>query len=432
MSTMKARGEDMSARSSRPTFAAALLAACCIAPVAGAAQDPEAHAEITGVVVDVDGGAGIADVILRIDGTLVSAASDESGRFVLRDIPAGTWTLRVEHVAYGEHEHVIAVEAGGQSRVQIRLAQEAIEMEPLVVEGETSLQRQRRATGASFWEVDRERIVRAIGTSRHMGDVLRQVVPGLRLRQASNLTQTDVCLEFRGAASISIVNARPCNHPMVLLDGVIVTNPQYLYGSVGMENLERIQVIPPGEAGARYGTGSLYGVILIETQRPGPIRTGPDARDLLVDRTALTFDWSRDPAGHDTDRAFLGALVGNAVGLTLGLLLSRQCIRVDGDDEIATSCGATTNVLAGLSAFALPAAGSALGVRWAGGTELSVGRIVPAVLGAGMMLFPGYAFSMSTVGGDRPVVNRVGHTFLALGVPLAVTLADRLFRTLRQ
>lgn len=413
-------------------LAAALLTASCIVPRAGGAQEPSEQAEITGVVIDVDGGAGIGDVIIRIEGTLVSAASDEDGRFVLRGIPAGTWTLQVEHVAYGVHEHLIAVEAGERSNVQIRLAQEAIELEPLIVEGETSLQRQRRTTGSSFWEVDRERIVRAIGTSRHMGDVLRQVVPGLSLRQANNLSQTDVCLEFRGAASISIVNARACNHPMVLLDGVVVTNPQYLYGSVGMENLERIQVIPPGEAGARYGTGSLYGVILIETQRPGPIRTGPDARDLVGDREALTFDWTSDPAGHDTDRAFLGALVGNAVGLTLGLLVSRQCIRVDADDEIATSCGATTNVLAGLSAFALPAAGSALGVRWAGGTELSVGRMVPAVLGAGMMLFPGYAFSMSTVGGDRPVVNSVGHTFLALGVPLAVTLADRLFRTLRR
>lgn len=418
--------------SSHPVLAVALLLAFSLGPRAGAAQDPEEPAELTGVVIDVEDGSGIGDVILRVEGTLVSAASDEAGRFVLRGIPAGSWTLRVEHVAYGTHEHAIAVEPGERSSVQIRLAQEAIEMEPLVVEGETTLERQRRTTGSSFWEVDRERIVRAIGTSRHMGDVLRQVVPGLRLRQASNLSQTDVCLEFRGAASISIVNARACNHPMVLLDGVVVTNPQYLYGSVGMENLERIQVIPPGEAGARYGTGSLYGVILIETQRPGPIRTGPDARELVGNREALTFDWTRDPAGHNTNRAFLGALAGNAVGLTLGLLVSRQCIRVDADDEIATSCGPTTNVLAGLSAFALPAAGSAFGVRWAGGTDLSVGRLVPAVLGASMMLFPGYAFSLSTVGGDRPVVNSVGHAFLALGVPVAVTLADRLFRTLRR
>ncbi len=218
---------------------------------------------------------------------------------------------------------------------------------------------------------------------------------------------------------------------MVLIDGVVVTNPQYLYGTVGLENLERIQVVPPGEAGVRYGTGSLYGVILIETRRPGPARSGPDARDLVAPRGALTFDWSQDPSGHNGTRAFIGALIGNAAGLTLGLLASRQCIGIAPDDEIETFCGTGGNVLAGVSAFALPAAGSALGVRWGGGTDVSVGRWLPAALGAGMMLFPGYAFSLSTVGGDRPAVNRVGHAFLVLGVPVAVTLADRLFRDLR-
>lgn len=409
------------------------VAALLAPPALAVAQDPvdAQPAEIIGVVTDVDTGEGIADVILRIEGTTVSAASDDDGRFVLRGIPPGEQTLLVDHVAYGTHTHRIAVQSGERAQVLLRLAQEAIEIEPVVVEGESSLARERRTTGASFWEVDRERIVRAIGTSRHMGDVLRQLVPGLRLRQANNLSQTDICLEFRAAASISIVNSRACNHPMVMLDGVVVTNPQYLYGSVGMENLNRIQVIPPGDAGARYGSGSLYGVILIETQRPGRVRTGPDARDIVEAQRPLTFDWDRDPSGHDAPRAFLGALIGNAAGLTLGLLVSRRCIGIAPDDEIQTSCGTGLNVLAGLSAFALPAAGSALGARWGGGTDLSVGRWVPAVLGAGMMLFPGYAFSLSTVGGDRPVVNRVGHAFLAVGVPVAVTLADRLFRSLR-
>lgn len=399
-----------------------------LSPVLAGAQEP---AQVDGVVVDVEDGSGIPDVILRIDGTMISAASDDSGRFVLHGIPPGEWTLTAQHLAYGSHDHRIAVRSGERARVEVRLAQQAIELERLVVEGESALARERRATGASFWEVDRDRIVRAIGTSRHMGDLLRQLVPGLRLRQTSNLAQADVCLEFRGAASISIVNARPCNHPMVLLDGVAVTNPQSLYGAVGMENLERIQVIPPGEAGARYGTGSLYGVILIQTRRPGRVGVRTDAESILAPRAGATFDWALDPGGHDTDQAFIGALLGGGAGLALGLLASRQCIRVAPDDEIETSCAPGVNVLAGLSAFVLPAAGAALGVRWGGGTDRSVGRLVPAVLGAGMMLFPGYAFSLSTVGGDRPVVNRVGNAFLVLGVPLAATLADRLFRELR-
>ena len=200
----------MHVRSSHSIIAAALLAACGMAPVPGAAQDPEEPAEMTGVVIDVDGGTGIGDVILRIDGTSVSAASDESGRFVLRGIPAGIWTLRVEHVAYGLHEHVIAVEAGERSSVQIRLAQEAIEMEPLVVEGETSLQRQRRTTGASFWEVDRERIVRAIGTSRaDATSAMASSAQGTRRTRNWSIPVTTTCIEKANMTANTLNSVMP-------------------------------------------------------------------------------------------------------------------------------------------------------------------------------------------------------------------------------
>lgn len=48
-----------------------------------------------------------------------------------------------------------------------------------------------------------------------------------------------------------------------------------------------------------------------------------------------------------------------------------------------------------------------------------------------MMLFPGYAFSMSTVGGGSAAANTIGNTLLIVGPPLVLTFADRLFRTSR-
>ncbi len=391
----------------------------------------QATLDVPGVVLDHETRDGIPDVILRVDGIAVSAATDADGAFVLRDVPTGAWTLQVDHVAYGSHSHDVILDASVDVRLEIRLAQEAIELAPIVVDGETSLERRRRRTGASFWEVNREEIVEAIGTSQHMGDLIRQTVPGLKLRQASNLSRSDICLEFRAAASISIVNNRSCNHPMVLMDGVVVSDPQYLYGIVGLDNLERIEVMPPGEAGVRYGTGSLYGVILIETRRPGRSIGAPGSPALGMDREAFTFDWTRDPAGHSTGKTLLGSALGNAAGMAAGLAIAQQCIEITDNDELDSSCGAGRSVLAGTAAVILPAVGSAFGARWAGGTDTSVGRLVPALLGAGMMLFPGYAFSLSTVGGDQPTVNAVGNVFLAAGVPLAVTLADRLFRKLR-
>jgi hypothetical protein len=388
--------------------------------------------DVPGQVVDLATSRGIPDVLLRIVGTDVSAATDAGGRFVLRGVPEGTWTLRVDHLGYGSHEHRIAVAEAQAVEIQIRLAAEAIELEPIVVEGERTQTRAERAQGSSLHVVTRPEIERALGTSKHLGDLIRQTIPGLRLRQTNNLAGTDVCLEFRAAATISMLQTRACNHPMVLVDGVPVSNPNYLYGTIGLSNIERIQMIPPGEAGVRYGSGSLYGVLLIDTRAPGRVPTDEDLRASPVPlRGNTTFDWSQDPEGHHLLRSSTASFLGNAVGLAAGIAVGGHCIGVDRRDQIVTTCGPAGNVAAAVAALLLPATGAALGARWGGRTEASRGRIVPAILGAGMMLFPGYAFSMSTVGGGSDTANMVGAALLAVGTPALVTLTDRLFRTLR-
>jgi hypothetical protein len=384
--------------------------------------------DVPGVVLEASNRVPIPDVILRIRGTDISAASDGEGRFVLRDVPSGTWTLDVNHIRYGDQSHEIVVEAGIEVTLEIRLAEEAIELDPLVVEAETTVQRERRTTGASFWEVTREEFENATHTSRHMGDVLRQTIPGLKLRQTSNLSRSDICLEFRAAASISIVNSRPCNHPKVLLDGVPVADPQYLYGAMPLGDLERIQVIPPGEASTRYGSGSLYGVLLIETRRPG---LTPDEYAEQAPTGGFTaFDWELDPEGHSTTKVLLASALGNAVGLAGGVLLARQCFDTDGP-EIQGQCGTFTNAMAGVAAFALPVAGAALGARLAGSTAFSQGNLAPSLIGASLMVFPGVALSLSEAANTSNAVAGIGAAFLAVGVPLAVTFADKLYRHLR-
>lgn len=398
-------------------------------PVDLSAQTP---IEVTGVVLDAETRAGIPDVVLRVEGTDVSAASDDGGRFVLRGLEPGEWVLHVRHLAYGDHEHALTLGPDVTVRLEVRLAAQAIELAPLLVEAETVLDRERRTTGVSFREITREEIQRSIGTSRHLGDLIARSVPGMHLRQSNQFSGFDVCLEFRSAASISIVNRRPCNHPAVVVDGVRISNPQYLYGQIGLANLHRIQVIPPSEAGTRFGTGSLYGVVLIETERPGHVgAAGASPAEYYAPAAPrLTFDWDQDPQGHRTSWSLVGAAVGNALGLVAGVAIARQCIEVI-NQEIEASCGTSTTLAAGTAAVVLPALGSAVGARVGGASDLSVGRMLPATVGAGIMLFPGYVFSLSTVGGGREAVNVVGRSLLIVGVPLAVTLADRLFRRLR-
>ena len=390
----------------------------------------QTQVDVPGVVIDAGSRRGLEGVVLRIDGTDVSAASDADGAFVLRGLTFGTWTLRVRHIAYGEHEHPLTLGEGMSFSLEIRLDPEAIELDPVLVEAPTTRAQAERARGSSRNVVERPQIEAALGVSRHLGDLIRQTIPGVRLRQSNNLVGTDVCIEFRSASDISLLETRGCNHPLLLLDGVQVSDPNFAYGTIGLNTIQRIEVLPPGEAGARYGTGSLYGVILVETRDPRA-RDPTGARVATARRGFDTFDWTLEPRGHNGLRAAGGALLGNAVGLAAGVAIGSVCFRVDELDQIVTECGSMGNVGAVIAAFTLPAAASALGGRLGGRTEGSIGRLWPAMVGAGMALLPGYVYSMSTVGRGSDTANAAGAALLILGTPLAVMVADRLFRTAR-
>ncbi len=388
--------------------------------------DGQAGWTLSGRVIDFDSGEPVADVLVRLDGVAAQAVTDQDGRFSLSGLPSRPYLLRIAHLAYGEHAQEVLV-AAEDLAIELRVSQEAILLAPLIVEAETTEQRDRVARGSSQWVVTREEIDRAIGTSRHLGDLVRQTVPGLHVRQSNDVTGVDVCLEFRAAAQISMVG-RPCQSPLVYLDGIPVSDPNLLYGMLSLHTIEQIEVLPPGQAGARYGTGALYGVILIDTHRPGPLTGDADPVAVPLRAGRNTYDWSAEPEGHSTTRTFLTAFAANVVGIAAGVAVAKQCIRIDHKDEIVTDCSGWGTAGAGVTAVALPALGVSLAGRWAGSTDHSVGRTLPSMLGAALALIPGYAYALSTVGSEAQAVNVVGYTFLAIGVPAIVTITDRLFR----
>jgi hypothetical protein len=387
--------------------------------------------QLRGTVIDAATEAPIADVTVRVEGTVDIAVTDFAGRFVINNIPSGELTLRFEHLAYGTHSQRVEL-GSGVGEIQVRLSREAIELQSIDVVGQTTDQRQRRARGSSQRVVGREQIERAIGTSRHLGDVIRQTMPGINVRESNAPTANgnEVCIEFRGSVQLSLMDTGACKSPLVFVDGVQAGNPTLLYAVLSLETLEQIEILPPGEAGARYGGGSLHGVMLITTQRPG--RRATDLWPAPGEPSLRNFDWDQDTAGHDTRAVMLGAFAGNAVGLMLGVVAARQCIAVDERGGIVATCAASGTALAGLAALALPAVGGALLARQFGGTDTSIGRWVPAVGSAILVLVPGYAFSLSDQNTPQTSTAQVvGGVLLGVGVPALLSVADRLFRDLR-
>jgi hypothetical protein len=406
--------------------AVALALILLLAPsVAGAQQT----GSVAGRIVDRSDGTPVSDALVVLDGTRHSTVTGPNGRFRLEGIVAGQYVLRVRHLAYGNQTQIIDIPGGRDLVVQLSISQRAIELEPIILDVLSAEEVRRRAAGFNVNRVTRDQIERVQDTNLNIGDVLRMHAPGVRVRRYEALPGTPVCVEFRSSARSSL---RECRSPVVYLDGVPVAAPEQLLASLSLTDIESMEIIPSVEAGARYGMGAGNGALLIETRRPAPPIT-----EETVERTVLrplNHDWATETTSHATGRVYLYSALGGMAGLTAGVLLADQCLglRSPSYDSVITDCDPLPTMASAVAAIALPALGGGLAARLGGATDMSRGRLWPALVGASMVLVPGYALVLSgRRSSDSGAIQWVGTGLLALGAPLAVTLADKLFRSVR-
>jgi hypothetical protein len=420
-----------------------LLLTLLFAPLPVIAQSTDTE-RVSGVVRDVESGTALQGVTVGVQGSDNQVSTDRQGRFFLRDVPAGIWTLEVEFAGYGARTYAMDIEPGGFAEVEINLSAEAEAEAEAALANPSSTDPARNLGQVA----EAEQIARLIGSVRSLGELIQRSAPALRSRDAAGFVGFGLCLEFRSSGVRSgnslIVGTGEedfgCLHPRIFLDGIQAQDPSAIYELSALGDIRRIQAIPSSEAGARFGSAP-HGVILVETRfmadRPTPVDIGigntiSAAGRPYVSRNRASFDWSQDPAGHPFARTMVGSLIGNAIGLAAGVSLGRKCVFIeDRTLDIAFSCGNAGVAGVSAAAIALPALGSAVGAHFAGRTDMSVGKLVPALVGAGMGVLPGYIFSLSTVGDGVQTMNAVGKVFLVVGTPLLTSLADKMFRALR-
>ncbi len=386
---------------------------------ASAQQRVAASVTVSGTLVDIEDGRPIegAEVTLAdvtLEGAGRSSITDAHGAFRLTGVRPGAHTLKVRHVAYGEHDHAVDVPAGSDLALVLRLSREALELEPIEVEVEG---RTRTETTRSN-VVTRAQIESVAGRARHIGDVVSTFIPSAHVRE---LNGGFLCIEFRGAPGSRTTG---CNFPMVVLDGLPITDPYHFLRDLRIEDLERIEFVPASVATARYGVDAAFGALVIETRRSGLV---PEP-DIPTPSGFPSYPWSREPAGHPGWQSFEGGAVGATLGVALGLA-ALGCF--PGSSDAGYTCVSDAGVGAGLGALAIPILGSVLGSRRFGVTAGSRGRLIPSL---GVALIPaglGYAMyvqgSRSGFDGER----LIGGLLLVVGTPLVTTVADHLFRTRR-
>ncbi len=217
-------------------------------------------AELRGTVTDTrDRPVPGVNVLLEQadDGTQVAGAStDADGRFLIEDVPAGTYRLVASAIGYSETPRTITLDAGAQRRISLELASERYGLEEVVVSAART--QQNLGSVASSVSILSPRDLEAqSAVTGDLGDMLAQTVPGLTPSNGSisNFGQT-----LRGREPFVMIDGVPQNTP--LRDGarsLRTTSP---------ETIERIEVVRG--ASALYGYGATGGAINIITKEPTP------------------------------------------------------------------------------------------------------------------------------------------------------------------
>ena len=397
------------------SFAALLYVLTLVSVTAAAAQQT---GTLTGRVLEHENSRPIPDVVVRLHDLGLSTVTDADGMFRFTDVPEGAHILVVEHLAYGDQSREIAVNPGEDLRLDVRLAARTIELEPLVVEAVTELERRRISTGHSINEVGPAQLSEAARRGLGLSEVLAQHLPGLRVRSG----RTGSCVEYRSTSAQG-----GCNEVSVYVDGVRSAAPSLLYFSMPLEDIARVELLSPLQASTRFGMAAGGGALLVET------KTGPQRqREAAADNLVTGFDWSLEEERYGWERVFASSFVGNAVGLAVGLGLANQCLEIDtGLGGLRPRCTGILTTGTGILALALPSAAGGYSAGWAGQTDRSKGRFLPAALGSAMAATAGYLLLIEGRSNEAGAAETAGIALLAVGTPLMTTVADRIFRVLR-
>ncbi|HUG40527.1 MAG TPA: TonB-dependent receptor [Longimicrobiales bacterium] len=236
------------------------------APVAAAAPDT---VMVNGIVVDSATGAPLPASVVRLVELDRQDLTHDDGTFHLRRVPAGTYTLVVEHLGYRTERRQVRIDAGQYQRIAVRLQPSAIDLPGVIVT-------------ATMGTRTREESLRPT-----------QVVSGRDLQRQLDVTLAGTLEGEAGLASASMgpAPARPVirglggDRILILEDGgrlgdVSSTSPDHAV-AVEAASAERIEIVR-GPAALFYGSNALGGVInVVREEIPAALPDHPTGTVLL-------------------------------------------------------------------------------------------------------------------------------------------------------
>ncbi len=253
------------------------LALALLLAFAALPAEAQERGTITGRVVVAASLAPLGSAQVYLVGTGIGTLTNAEGRFLLLNVPPGSYTIRVERIGYATGNQEVTVQAGASTDVRFELQEVALGLDEIVVTGTAGAAR-RREVGNSISQLSTAEIIEPVIST----DALLQ-------GRAAGIQVTEQGGSVGGGAKITLrgnVSAAMSNQPIVYIDGVRARQEglpknigwggysgrgaNVVYGplnDLNPDDIDRIEVIKGAAATTLYGTEAAAGVIQIFTKR---------------------------------------------------------------------------------------------------------------------------------------------------------------------
>jgi TonB-linked SusC/RagA family outer membrane protein len=243
----------------------------CFAVLLGLAFAPgllhaQATGSVRGAVTELGTERPLTGVQVFVPGTSVGTLTDQNGRFLLVNVPAGSQTVRATLIGYAEADRTVEVVAGQTAAVNIRLESSAIALQEIIVTGVSGATIQAKVP-FDVARIDDSDIQVAPTTA---AGAIQGKVAGATVVQGSGRPGTAPSILLRGAKSIDASGRS--QEPLYIVDGVILGEEMVDISSLDIESIE---VIKGAAASSLYGSRAANGVVQIQTKRGAGV--GDDA-----------------------------------------------------------------------------------------------------------------------------------------------------------
>lgn len=229
-----------------------------------------AEATLRGRVFDPTSAESVPEASVSVLGTDAHVLTDADGLFLIDDLPPGRHLVVTDHLAYEQRTDSVTLFGQETVDIEVRMAQEAIELEGFVVTARSRFGRSSLAGDDKRADyITRERIEELLPRTTTAADLLRNLnAPGLRIRDVwtegpAGVRMQGYCIEVSRRSG-----GQGCRPAAVFFNDTPVTYPDEFIRGLDPQIIQRIEVLGPVDAQFQFGTiaGSNGAILIYSTE----------------------------------------------------------------------------------------------------------------------------------------------------------------------